>query len=340
MFTKFTNEDLETNQTNHTHNFNAKKKPARFSKPVAEGTKRTFTKRTFAYPYGLDADEENSYQKEQLAYHASHSQQHVPETTVNGSAESSTRQRLSKIIAGSGYCARRKAERLILDGRITVDGVTIDNVSYKLDLQQFQNLKERVLLDGAEFLEELEPTARLWIMHKPRACLVTKKTTEERQTIFDLLPAEMAKIVSVGRLDYNTSGLLLLTNSGRLANYLSSPANAIERIYKVKVFGNLNQDKLNAIQHGVTIRGERYIAKEIAIEENSDPNSWLRITMQEGKNREIRKLMQYCGLQVTKLIRISFGEFNINDLEPGTWKEIDPAKVALLMQQVSKASHK
>lgn len=338
MFTKFNNEGWETNHTNSA--YNPKKHHNRFKKVVTEDSKRAFTKRTFAYPYGLDMDEENSYQKEQLAYHAYHSKQHSPENVTDDATEQFSKQRLSKIIAGSGYCARRKAERLILDGRITVDGVTIDNVSYKIDLQQFDNLKERVLLDGEQFLEELEPVARLWIMHKPRACLVTKKTTEERKTIFDLLPAEMSKIVSVGRLDYNTSGLLLLTNSGRLANYLGNPTNAIERIYRVKVFGNLNQEKFAAIQRGVTIKGERYIAKEVAIEEANEPNSWLQITMQEGKNREIRKLMQYCGLQVTKLIRISFGEFNINDLEPGAWKEIDPAKVALLMQQVAKYNHK
>lgn len=332
MFTKSGTDKTWENRENHRGGGGAYRSNNTFNVQSNSRGNKTTGHRPVAYPYGLDM-EDNSYQQEQLAYHAKMQASNNTEEEA-----SSPFQRLSKIIASSGYCARRKAERLILDKRISVDGTIIDNVSYKIDTNNPSTLRERILLDGQPFLEDLEPEVKLWIIHKPKGCLVTKKANEERPTIFELLPPEMSKVVSIGRLDFNTSGLLLLTNSGRLANYLSNPTSSIKRVYRVKVFGNLNPAKFQEIQRGITIRGEHYIASNVTIEEDNAPNSWLKVTMTEGKNREVRKLMQYCGLQVTKLIRTSFGEFSIDGLEPGQWKEIDTTAVAKLTQQMQQAT--
>lgn len=254
---------------------------------------------------------------------------HVAEAPMDGKF-----QRLSKIIAHSSYCARRKAEKMILDGRVTIDGQVITDVACKVDVSNPEVLKNKVLLDGQPFLESLEPETKLWIFYKPKGCLVTKQDSEGRKTIYDYLPEDMQKIIAIGRLDYNTSGLMLLTNCGGLANYISSPKNAWSRVYKVRVFGNLNREKLQSAEQGIMLKNEHYVAQKIEVEEEGEgSNSWLIVTMQEGKNREVRKIMQYCGLQVTKLYRISFGQFNLEGMEPGEFREISQSVVEELMKK-------
>jgi len=227
-------------------------------------------------------------------------------------------ERLAKFMARSGVCSRREAEELIKQKRVTVNGEIVESPAFNV------NGDEKILLDG-EKLPQIEQT-RLWLYHKPSGLLTTHKDTADRATVFDNLPPYMPRVISVGRLDLNSEGLLLLTNSGALSRQLELPQNGWKRRYKVRVHGFVDKKKLAELEKGVTIDGVEYGAVKIEFEGQNSANAWLTITLSEGKNREVRKLMKHIGLEVSRLIRLSYGPFQLGSLKRGEVKEV-PQKV-------------
>ena len=227
-------------------------------------------------------------------------------------------ERLAKFMARSGVCSRRDAEELIKQKRVTVNGEIIDTPAFKVEGS------EKILLDG-EKLPEIEQT-RLWLYHKPAGLLTTHKDTEARATVFDHLPAGLPRVISVGRLDLNSEGLLLLTNNGELSRKLELPENGWSRRYKVRVHGFINKNKLADLAKGATVDGLNYGPVKAELESQNGTNSWLIVTLNEGKNREVRKLMKSIGLEVARLIRLSYGPFQLGNLKKGEVREV-PQKV-------------
>lgn len=213
--------------------------------------------------------------------------------------------RIAKLISQAGYCSRREAEVLIVEGRVQVNGNVIDSPATFIT-------DEAVKIDN-KLINEKQPT-RLWILHKPEGFLTTNKDPQGRKTIFELLPKNMPRTIAVGRLDYNTEGLLLLTTNGALARYMELPKNKWIRKYRARVFGKLNKERLKKLEKGITVDGVRYGSIKVEIEKEG-ANSWLKISIEEGKNREIRKVMEHLGLKVNRLIRVSFGPFNLGNLK-------------------------
>lgn len=227
-------------------------------------------------------------------------------------------ERLAKFMARSGVCSRRDAEELIKQKRVTVNGEIIDTPAFKVEGS------EKILLDG-EKLPEIEQT-RLWLYHKPAGLLTTHKDTEASATVFDHLPAGLPRVISVGRLDLNSEGLLLLTNNGELSRKLELPENGWSRRYKVRVHGFVNKNKLADLAKGATVDGINYGPVKAELESQNGTNSWLIVTLNEGKNREVRKLMKSIGLEVARLIRLSYGPFQLGNLKKGEVREV-PQKV-------------
>lgn len=227
-------------------------------------------------------------------------------------------ERIAKFIARSGVCSRREAEELIKQKRVTVNGETIDSPALNVEGT------EKILIDG-EKLPAIENT-RLWVYYKPVGLITTHKDEQDRETVFANLPEGMPRVISVGRLDLNSEGLLLLTNSGELSRKLELPSNGWSRRYKVKVHGKLNKNKLAELEKGITVDGVTYGSIKVEIESEQGTNAWLRVTLQEGKNREIRKVMNAVGLDVARLIRLSYGPFQLGSLKKGEVKEV-PQKV-------------
>jgi len=231
-------------------------------------------------------------------------------------------ERIAKRLARAGVCSRRDAEKLILDGRVSVDGKILSSPALNV------TPKNKVTVDGKLIGEPEEP--RLWRYHKTDGTITTARDPQGRPTVFEKLPPEMPRVVSVGRLDFNTEGLLLLTNDGELARHLELPANAWLRHYRVRVYGMPSMRQIEQLGKGVTISGIRYEPIKIEIEkeqrkstgEKASANVWLSVTIREGKNREVRKAMEYIGLQVTRLIRVSFGPFQLGKLARGGIEEV------------------
>lgn len=227
-------------------------------------------------------------------------------------------ERLAKFMARSGVCSRRDAEELIKQKRVTVNGEIVDTPAFNVEGN------EKILLDG-EKLPEREQT-RLWLYHKPAGLLTTHKDTEARAMVFDHLPAGLPRVISVGRLDLNSEGLLLLTNNGELSRKLELPENGWSRRYKVRVHGFVNKKKLEDLAKGTVVDGINYGPVKAELESQNGTNSWLIVTLNEGKNREIRKLMKSIGLEVARLIRLSYGPFQLGSLKKGEVREV-PQKV-------------
>lgn len=227
-------------------------------------------------------------------------------------------ERIAKYLARAGVCSRREAEKLITQQRVTVNGAVIESPA--LNVEETEKIK----VDG-EKVAAPEQT-RLWIYYKPVGLVTTHSDNQGRPTVFENLPAGLPRVISIGRLDLNSEGLLLLTNNGELSRLLELPQNAWSRRYKVRVHGTLNKQKLADLEKGVVIEGVSYGAVKIAVESEQGSNAWLSITLNEGKNREIRKLMKFVGLEVARLIRLSYGPFQLGSLKKGEVKEV-PQKV-------------
>ena len=215
--------------------------------------------------------------------------------------------RIAKAMARAGLCSRREAERWIGEGRVQVNGQKI--ASPALDVGP----RDRIVVDG-EPMPDAEP-ARLWRYHKPRGLVTTHKDHEGRPTVFDHLPPDLPWVVSVGRLDFNTEGLLLLTNDGELARHMELPATGWLRRYRVRAHGNVTQQQLDALKDGIEIEGVRYGPIEATLDSVQGTNRWLTLGLREGKNREVRNILRSLDLVVNRLIRVSFGPFQLLDLE-------------------------
>lgn len=231
--------------------------------------------------------------------------------------------RIAKVIARAGICSRREAEKLIADGRVTVNGKVISSPALNV------TGREKITVDGKD-LPAQEP-ARLWRYYKEPGLVTTARDPEGRPTVFDKLPGEMPRVVSVGRLDVNTEGLLLLTNDGELARLLELPSTGWTRRYRVRAFGVVTQTDLDRLKNGITVEGVRYGSIEATLDKVQGSNVWLTLGLKEGKNREVKRVLGALGLRVNRLIRLSFGPFQIGDLQPGEVKQV-PNRV--LMDQL------
>lgn len=220
--------------------------------------------------------------------------------------------RLAKFIADAGLCSRREAEKLIAQGIVKVDGVIVNTPVYNVDSGNIVEVSGQKL--------KADNIAKLWVYHKPAGLITTHYDPQGRPTVFDNLKNRLPRVISVGRLDINSEGLLLLTNCGELARYLESPSNKIERIYKVRAFGN--NSMIESRNKVIKIAGMLYRPKMIKQITKGAKNSWYEVVLTEGKNREIRKIFEHFGLRVNKLIRISFGKYSLNGLKVDEFEEV------------------
>ncbi len=227
-------------------------------------------------------------------------------------------ERIAKFLARAGVCSRRDAERLIADGRVKLNGRVLDTPAVKV------TAADKVQVDGKP-IAAAEPT-RLWRYHKPAGLVTTHRDPAGRATVFENLPAALPRVVSVGRLDLNSEGLLLLTNDGELARRLELPANGWLRRYRARAFGRVTQEELDQLKGGITVDGVRYGPIEAKLERGQGANAWITVAISEGKNREVRRVLDALGLKVNRLIRTSYGPFQLGTLAPGEVDEI-PGKV-------------
>ncbi|MDP6705571.1 MAG: pseudouridine synthase [Alphaproteobacteria bacterium] len=236
-------------------------------------------------------------------------------------------ERIAKVLARAGLCSRREAERWIEAGRVAVDGEVLASPAFNVGTEA------RITVDGKPIA--LAEATRLWRYHKPRGLITSHRDPEGRPTVFEKLPAELPRVVSVGRLDVASEGLLLLTNDGELARHLELPGTGWSRRYRVRVHGLVAQARLDALAEGVTVEGMRYGPIEARLDRAQGANAWLTMTLKEGKNREIRRLATHLGLEVTRLIRIAYGPFQLGDLKRGEATEV---KARVLADQLGPAA--
>ncbi len=236
------------------------------------------------------------------------------ETTSTTSEEKERGIRIAKLIAQSGLCSRREAEAMIAEGRVKVNGKTIETPAIFITDQSIK-------VDD-KLINRKQETTRAWIFYKPAGVITSSNDPNHRKTVFDFLPKKMPRVISVGRLDYNTEGLLLFTTNGAFARHMELPKNKLVRKYRARVFGKIDREKLKILAKGITVEGIKYGPIDVKVDVEKESNSWLTISLQEGKNREIRKVMEYFGLQVNRLIRISFGPFKLGDMGVGDLREL------------------
>lgn len=231
--------------------------------------------------------------------------------------------RIAKAMAQAGLCSRRDAEKWIEAGRVTVNGSVLESPACVVTSDDAINV------DGEPLPRAEAP--RLWRYHKPRGLVTSHKDPEGRPTVFANLPPRLPRVVSVGRLDINTEGLLLLTTDGALARHLELPGTGWVRRYRVRAYGSIRQDQLDRLKDGVTVDGVRYGPVEARKERTQGSNTWLTISLKEGKNREVKRIATYLGLGVNRLIRVSFGPFALGELAPGA---VDEVKRKVLIEQL------
>ncbi|MDR3518344.1 MAG: pseudouridine synthase [Azospirillaceae bacterium] len=223
-------------------------------------------------------------------------------------------ERIAKRLARAGLCSRRDAERWITEGRVAVNGTVLTSPAIVVAPG------DQVVVDGQP-LPELEPT-RLWRYHKIEGLVTTARDEKGRSTVFSHLPPDMPRVISVGRLDLTTEGLLLLTNDGELARFLELPSTGWPRRYRVRVQGQANPVKLQGLARGVTIEGVKYGPIEVTVDRQQNSNAWLTVTLREGKNREVRRVMESQGLMVNRLIRVAYGPFQLGKLVRDAVEEV------------------
>lgn len=222
--------------------------------------------------------------------------------------------RIAKIIARAGIASRREAERMIAEGRVSVNGKTIESPALNV------TAADKVVVDGRAL--DAPPEPRLWLYHKPTGLVTTTKDEQSRPTIYDDLPDDLPRVMSVGRLDLNSEGLLLLTNDGGIKRQLELPSTGWLRRYRVRVNGRPDDAMLQPLRDGLTVEGQHFQPMVVAIDRQQGANAWLTVGLREGKNREIRRAMEDIGLKVNRLIRVSYGPFQLGQLKPGEVQEV------------------
>lgn len=227
-------------------------------------------------------------------------------------------ERVAKVLARAGVASRRDAERMIAEGRVSLNGTTVAHPATLVSTDDILSVDGKPV--GAA------PQTRLWRYHKPAGLITTHRDPQGRKTIFETLPPGMPRVISVGRLDLNSEGLLLLTNDGALARKLELPETGWIRRYRVRVHGTVDPSRLAALAQGVVIDRVRYGRIDAEIDMVKGSNAWLAVGLSEGRNREVRKVMAALGLDVTRLIRVAYGPFQLGGLERGTFAEVS-AKV-------------
>lgn len=225
-------------------------------------------------------------------------------------------ERIAKVMARAGLCSRRDAEAWILAGRVSVDGTILTSPACCVTLQN------RIQVDGKP-LPRKEP-ARLWLYYKPKGLVTTHKDERGRLTIFDALPKDLPRVISVGRLDLNSEGLLLLTNDGELARHLELPSTGWVRIYRVRVHGRVDPQTLKSLKKGITVEGIHYGSITAILDRQQGDNAWLTVSLTEGKNREIRRVFEFLGWPVTRLIRTHYGPYELGQMVSGQLLPITP----------------
>jgi 23S rRNA pseudouridine2605 synthase len=238
-------------------------------------------------------------------------------------------QRIAKVLARAGLCSRRDAERWIADGRVAIDGTVL--TSPAVNVTDANDIR----VDGRPLPEKQR--ARLWRYHKPSGLVTTHRDEKGRATVFAALPKELPRLISIGRLDLNSEGLLLLTNDGALARRLELPATGWLRRYKVRVHGIVEPARLAALDKGVTIDGIGYGPIRAQLERQQGSNAWIAMALREGKNREVRRVLEHLGYPVTRLIRLSYGPFQLGHLARGALEEVQKK---VLDEQLGKSEPK
>ena len=223
-------------------------------------------------------------------------------------------ERIAKVLARAGVASRRDAEKLIEAGRIKVNGKVLDTPATKV------TSKDKILFDDKPIADKEPP--RMWRYHKPDGLVTSHRDEKGRPTVFASLPKSLGRVISVGRLDITSEGLLLLTNDGELARALEHPSTGFSRRYRVRAYGRITQAQLDTLMDGIMIEGKKTGPIEATLESTKGDNHWIAVTIREGKNREVRRALQEVGLHVNRLIRVSFGPFMLSDLPKGETAEI------------------
>ncbi len=222
--------------------------------------------------------------------------------------------RIAKVLSRAGVASRREAERMIADGRVRVNSKVIDSPALNV------TATDRISVDG-KLIAEAEP-ARVWLYHKPTGVVTSERDDEGRPTVFSSLPADMPRVMSVGRLDLNSEGLLLLTNDGALKRRLELPSTGWLRRYRVRIKGSVSEPSLDKLRDGIEVDGVQYLPMVVTFDRQQGANAWLTVSLREGKNREIRRVMEGIGVTVNRLIRVSYGPFQLGNLKEGEVEEI------------------
>jgi 23S rRNA pseudouridine2605 synthase len=238
-------------------------------------------------------------------------------------------ERIAKVLARSGVCSRRDAERWVAAGRVAVDGEVLTSPAVTVTAES------DVRVDGKPL--PAPDRSRLWRYHKPAGLVTTHRDEKGRPTVFDALPKELPRLISIGRLDLNSEGLLLLTNDGALARRLELPSTGWIRRYKVRVHGEVEPERLAALPGGVTIDGISYGPIRASLERRQGSNAWIAMALREGKHREVRRVLEHLGLQVTRLIRLSYGPFQLGNLARGV---VDEVAKKVLAEQLGRADRR
>ena len=240
--------------------------------------------------------------------------------------------RIAKLLARAGVASRREVERMIADGRVAIDGKVLDTPAVKLT-----NLKG-VTVDGKSVGQA--EAARLFAFHKPSGLITAERDPKGRPTIYtalrNALPKDAGRVMPVGRLDFNTEGLLLLTNDGELKRAMELPSSGIPRTYRARAFGDVTQAQLDELIEGIEIDGIRYGRIEADLERGSGKNRWIQMTLTEGKNREVRRVLEHLGLQVNRLLRVGYGPFELDELPRGQAVEIRQVDVERFRKQLKR----